>query len=124
MRTYGLVIFLIALILSACSPKKTLSGVDSQAWKDDYNGCQGKRLALREAVEASKLELLGWTEAELISVLGRPERTDLKGRNQKSYLYCLSPGPKCKDGAAVPAVVFDVRFNAINQVCEAAVVVK
>lgn len=90
-----------------------LEGIDQNAFKDDHNGCSGKRATMIDAVRKEKEKLLSLDELALVKVLGKPDRNELFKRNQKFYYYFLEPAPECKSGNAI-ALKLVVRFNAMG----------
>jgi hypothetical protein len=97
-----------------------LDGIDAAVWKDDKNGCDGKRFPMLAAIKTEKEKLLALDEGQVISVLGRPDRNELFKRNQKFFHYFLEPAPECKIGNTNPLKLV-VRFNAMGLAKEVAI---
>jgi len=101
----------------ACErPLPTLEGIDLSQWKNDKNGCHGRRSAMIKPLEEQKKKLQGLTEMQIIALLGRPDQNELYSRNQKFYYYSLEPGKAC--GQANEAKRLSVRFNATGRAKE------
>jgi hypothetical protein len=107
--------FFSLLILVSCGkPLPTLEGIDLQTWKDDKDGCSGKRSSMLPAINSQSEKLLTLSESEIISLLGRPDENELYKRNQKFYYYLLEPSKTCSDTIAVDPKKLVIRFNAIG----------
>jgi hypothetical protein len=106
-------VFVTFVFFSCGKDLPTLSGIDSTVWKDDKNGCDGKRFPMTNAIQVEKEKLLALDEGQVIKVLGRPDRNELFKRNQKFFYYFLQPAPECNLGNANPKKLV-VRFNAMG----------
>jgi hypothetical protein len=115
LKSKSLSLFLIFFIILVSCGKDlpTLNGIDAETWKNDKNGCEGKRFAMTNAIRVEKDKLLALDEQALIKVLGRPDRNELFKRNQKFFYYFLQPAPECKLGNEKPLRLV-VRFNAMG----------
>jgi hypothetical protein len=108
-------IFFSLLILVSCGkPLPTLEGIDLQTWKDDKDGCSGKRSTMLSAINSQSEKLLALSESEIISLLGRPDENELFKRNQKFYYYLVEPSKICSDTITVDPKKLVIRFNAIG----------
>jgi hypothetical protein len=104
--------FLFAILLTACgNSAPVLEGLDLEAWKADKNGCSGFRNSSVPLLKQQRLKLRGFSEMEIVDLLGHPDRNELHRRNQKLYFYFLQPGPACKAGAEKP-IFLSIGFNA------------
>jgi hypothetical protein len=115
---------LIALILILFSCGKslpTLDGVDIHEWKNDKNGCSGKRMPMLASIQAQTEKLLSLSEQEIISILGKPDENELYTRNQKFYYYNIDPSPSCSSSAPGNSKKLVIRFNAVGLAKEVAV---
>lgn len=112
-RSLSLLFFSSILFFSCGKDLPTLSGVDATLWKEDKNGCDGKRFPMTNAIKIEKEKLLALDEGQIIKVLGRPDRNELFKRNQKFFYYFLQPAPECNLGNANPKKLV-VRFNAMG----------
>lgn len=103
------------LVLFSCGkPLPTLDQIDLQAWKDDKNGCSGKRDSMLKAMEAQTEKLLGLSEQEIIAIIGKPDENELYERNQKFYYYYLQPASSCSTSTIGNPKKLVVRFNAVG----------
>jgi hypothetical protein len=109
--------------LAACGGPTTVAGFDQATWQADRNGCQGQRTALLEALQTKvKPQMVGhWHEAEVLDVLGRPDRIEMAARGQKFFSYFIEPGQQCPQ-AASPSLGrwVQVRYDALGRVSELA----
>lgn len=111
----------IILFFFSCSkPLPDLEGIDQQAWKNDRNGCDKKRFAMKDAVLKEREKLLALDELQIIDLLGRPDRNELSKRNQKFYYYFLEPSDQCVVHGE-DAEKLSIRFNAMGLAKEVAV---
>lgn len=107
-----LTFLVLVFLLPACTSNgSALKGIDLTSWKQDRNGCNGKRAALMSAVVGRKDELLGLGENEVLSLLGRPDRTELYANDQKFYHYFMTPSPDCGQSSSMASQLI-VRFSA------------
>lgn len=103
----------LSLLLITCGkPLPDLNPIDLVQWKDDKGGCNQRRLAFIEALKNQKDELKGFSEKDIIKVLGRPDHNELYKRNQKFYYYDIDPGKSCNDQVAGQQLV--IRFTAMG----------
>jgi hypothetical protein len=103
----------LSLLLITCGkPLPDLAPIDLAQWKDDKGGCHQRRLAFIEALKNQKDELKGFSEKDIIKILGRPDHNELYKRNQKFYYYDIDPGKSCNDQKAGPQLV--IRFTAMG----------
>jgi hypothetical protein len=104
---------LVVLLLYSCGkPLPALDDVDLQAWKDDKLACSGKRDSMFGTFEKQKEKLLGLSEQDVISLLGKPDENELYTRNQKFYYYYVQPSKACKNSPSEHSKKLVVRFNA------------
>lgn len=96
MRGVSLVIFV--LILWGCSYSKPLEivGLESDAFKADRGGCEGKRSSQIDLLKKNKEKFLGISENEIMRALGRYDYQVLNKRNEKVFVYYLEPGLQCE----------------------------
>ena len=110
---------LFTVILFSCSkPLPILEEIDLQAWKDDKLACAGKRDSMFNALETQKEKLLGLSEQEIISLLGKPDENELYKRNQKFYYYFVQPSKACATSQSENPKKLVVRFNATGMAKE------
>jgi hypothetical protein len=101
------------LVASCAKPTPAIEGVDLQIWKDDKNGCSGKRGLMEPAVKNELSKLKGLSEMDIVDLLGRPDENELFKRNQKFFHYYLTPGPACANAGPSPHKLI-IRFNAMG----------
>lgn len=117
MSRYGWLslITLLLTIVSCTQSLPELEGIDRQVWKDDKNGCIGKRAEMIGAITRQKDKLLGLSETGLVELLGKPDQNELYKRNQKFYYYFIQPSAECngqpRDEHSERLVI---RFNAMG----------
>ena len=105
-------IFLI-IIITGCSNNISVS-FDNESWKLDSNGCQDKRIKIYQSIIEYQNEILGLTNKEIIKILGKPERNELYRRNQKFFIYYISPASKCNILNDEDTLFLFIRFNAVG----------
>jgi hypothetical protein len=116
-RYYGYLLLL--LLMAACTENKTFTNFDAATWKQDKLGCKGDRRRLAADFEQIRRELLGLTQEEVLSLLGRPDFQLLLERTQKAYVYFVEPGPHCQgERETSRARTVSFRFNAVNRATE------
>jgi hypothetical protein len=108
------------LLLSCGKALPELEGIDQKLWKDDRNGCSGKRFKMAAAVKGEKNKLLALDEMQIVKLLGNPDRNELFKRNQKFYYYFIEPSPDCKHDSTLHSLSLVVRFNAMGLAKETA----
>jgi hypothetical protein len=112
-------LILIIFLISACSSKVDVKGVDLAQWKKDRNGCLGLRNIDLENFRAVKNDLLGKDNQALIKTFGRPDKVELANRSQTFFIYFIEPGPGCAaDNKPEEALKVIFRLNAISRVSE------
>jgi len=100
-------------IICGCSNNTSVS-FDSESWKSDSYGCHEKRIKLYNDIINNQDEILGLTNKEIIKILGKPERNELYRRNQKFFIYHISPGSKCNIINDEETLFLFIRFNAVG----------
>jgi hypothetical protein len=106
---------LLVLVVSSCGkPLPTLENMDIQAWKDDKNGCSGKRAAMLTALQSQSDKLLALGPQEIISLIGKPDENELYTRNQKFFYYNIDAAPSCGSSKVDKPKQLVIRFNAIG----------
>jgi hypothetical protein len=104
----------ILFLLSSCGKDlPSLQGIDTEKWKEDKNACAGLRSAMQESLKSELPKLKGLSEANIITLLGKPDHNELYKRNQKFFHYFLTPGPGCNSPDSVSHTLV-VRFNAMG----------
>ena len=97
-------VYSLIMFLSGCAPGPQIEGFDSSAWKQDKDGCQGVRLVLEESLWTNRVKLYDIQEAQIIELLGKPNRTNLYVRNQKIFVYYVGAQPIARQGPTHPVV--------------------
>ena len=111
----GCCVCMMLLSLPACQKGKDIKDFDEQAWQSDRNGCEGIRIKMMDRLKHISPELKGLSNKEIIYILGRPDKNELYRRNQKFFVYYLSPAPACDtEAAAQKEVTLSIRFNAVG----------
>ena len=107
---------LLIFIFSSCGkPLPTLDGIDLQSWKEDKNGCLGKRSSMQESLILQHDKLLALEELQVVELLGKPDQNELYKRNQKFFYYYLQSSGECNtvDSTLIPKRL-SIRFNAMG----------
>jgi len=105
---------LFLVILQSCGkPLPVLDGIDLEKWKEDKGGCLLVRQNLIDPINQQREKIKSLSEAEVIDLLGRPDKNELLKRNQKFFYYYLEPGPGCESEKS-DAKKLMIRFNAIG----------
>jgi len=111
-------LFILGCLISCRSmPVDIGEGFDSEIFKSDRNACANKRIEMKESLTNGKDSLLGHSENEIYSTLGRYDLQMLDARNQKIFIYFLENGPQCKSKPS-EATSLAVYFNATKLVKE------
>lgn len=106
-------ILIIVFFCGACHYGKSVS-FDAASWRGDKEGCKGKRIELFKSVIENRDELLGLNNRQIINLLGMPDRNELYDRNQKFFVYHVSPAPGCEKPYMGEVLFLFVRFNAVG----------
>lgn len=108
------------MCLSCGERKTTIEGIDWEVWKSDRFGCKLARFAFRDQLLAQRERLKALSEMDIVSLMGKPDQTELFTRNQKFYTYYITRGPSCgtPDSTAQKLVI---RFNAVGLAKEVAI---
>lgn len=115
-KNYICSLLLLAFIFSSCGKSlPTLDGIDLQSWKEDKNGCMGKRSSMQESIIAQHSKLLALEELQIVELLGKPDQNELYKRNQKFFYYYLQSAKECNagDSTLIPKRL-SIRFNAMG----------
>ncbi len=105
----------ILISLHSCSTGISLD-IDRDKWMADFDGCSGYRLYVYESIIQEKEKLLGLSTMKIMDLLGNPNKNELYKRNQKFFVYQISPGPSCeKPKIGEDENLFLIfRFNAMD----------
>lgn len=104
---------LFIFLISGCVEEAQVS-FDNDSWKTDANGCKKIRLGIYKEILESQDEILSLTNRQIIRVLGKPDRNELYGRNQKFFIYQISPASKCNITNNRETLFLFIRFNAVG----------
>jgi hypothetical protein len=104
---------LFVIFLSGCVEEAPVS-FDNDSWIEDTNGCKKNRLGIYKQILESQNEILGLTNKQIIRILGKPERNELYSRNQKFFIYQVSPASKCNLSNNTETLFLFIRFNAVG----------
>ena len=99
--------------ITSCLQKNSVT-FDSNSWRSDANGCMEKRMGMYKEVLNNKNEILSLTNNQLIRIMGNPDKYELLKRNQKFFIYNISPGNNCQNNADVEPLFLIIRFNAVG----------
>ncbi len=94
----------------------SINDFDKEIWKNDKNACKNQRASQIDALIAHKNLILGFSQQEVVDLLGRPDKNELYSRGQKFYLYSILPNEFCSSSSSVKTL--RIRFNALNSVSE------
>lgn len=98
-----------------------MEDIDLEIWKQDASGCLGKRTSMLQQMDAEKKKLIGLTEQQVITLLGKPDKNELYKRNEKFYYYYAEPSPECDSTTSGSPLKLTLRFNAVGMVKDASV---
>lgn len=107
-KDLGIIIWLLS-----CSTSISLD-IDRDKWVADYEGCAGYRMDVYETIIQEKENLLGLSSKKILDLLGNPDKNELYKRNQKFFVYRLSPGNSCGTQKSEEDLFLIFRFNAMG----------
>ncbi len=113
--------FALISLLTGCSREISIEGFDVQKWKDDPNGCHGGREKTLFLLMRHQKDLIGRSELEIKSLLGKPDATDIRSRGQKFFEYGIKGGSLCDPQSMESPEILRIRFDALDRVSEVAV---
>ena len=106
---------LLIIAFASCNKSVDIPGFNEDAWKHDRLGCEGIRYQMSNNLNNIKEQLKGLDLDEIESVLGKPDKIELGRRNQKYFIYAISPSQSCKLSAdTIENKELSIRFNAIG----------
>ena len=111
-------LYFIVIITFSCSKKIDIEGFNEEAWQHDKNGCEGIRENMTTTLSDIKSQLLTLDTDAIISILGRPNKAILSTRNQKKFVYTISPSEKCDNYSSEKSTQLYIRFNAVGRAYE------
>jgi hypothetical protein len=108
----------IAIMVSSCTKEKPkLEGFNSELWKADKKGCNGKRAYLSEFLFANSVNIKGMEDNDILEMMGKPEKTNWEDRGKKTYYYFIQPGSQCDSSTLLlegTKIAFE--FDALGRV--------
>ncbi len=113
MRFFSPFFILLTGVLSSCYTSLTLDGFETASWKESLKDCNEYRLKKAAFLIENKEPLMGATQNEIESLLGKAEEHELYERNQKFFHYRLTPYARC--GTYEIKKFLLIRFNAIGR---------
>ena len=118
MHNYSLIIKLLYLIIylsiTGCYQSKSPDGFDTSLWIADHNGCNKERLKQYKVLLRDPEKMLGLNSKKVIKILGKPERNELYTRNQKFFIYHITPSSDCSTKYDGDKLFLFIRFNAVG----------
>jgi outer membrane protein assembly factor BamE (lipoprotein component of BamABCDE complex) len=105
-------IAIIALFnFTGCNTNVNLKNFDEEKWIKDSHGCNLDRLSMMESLDEQTDELKGLNQDEIIMLLGKPDQNELYKRNQKFFIYYITP-KNCEKKKYESYTYLSIRFNA------------
>lgn len=112
-------IFLIVLFsVVGCTSSLDIPDFDEKTWVLDKNGCNEHRINMVEPLTASLEMIKGLSESEVLGLLGNPDMNELYTRNQKFYIYHITPSLECGVTGQTSQLFLEIRFSATNRARE------
>lgn len=111
-------LFIIVLSSLSCTKSINIEGFNEDAWQQDKNGCEDIRSNMTNTITEIKNELLRLDTDKIISILGRPNKTRLSTRNQKQFIYTISPSEGCENYSSEKNINLYIKFNAVGRAVE------
>lgn len=110
----NIISILSLVLLSSCYNTLTIDGFEAEKWANYASNCSSYRAEIIDLVIKNQAILLGGTQNEIESLLGKAEEHELYQRNQKFFHYRLTPPDTC--GKQETVEYLSIRFNAIGRV--------
>ena len=104
---------LLTLLVSGCTGNPKIS-FDAEKWRSDPNGCRMERYQMYQEIMDDHDILVGLNNRQIIQILGKPERNELYQRNQKFFIYSITPSERCNSEYNGEDVYLFIRFNAVG----------
>lgn len=112
-----LFLVLVLFAFSQCKSVPDVAGFKSDKWKEDLNGCEGKRMEMSIGLEQERQKLKGIAESDLVRMLGNPNEVEVLERQQKYYIYWIQ-NPKLCPESRIEYKELRIRLSAIGRVTE------
>lgn len=113
---FSLILLLLTLIFVACGNGNiSIEGLDTLSWKKDQKGCKSARVKLEASFMTDKSKLKGFSQREIMNILGKPDEIELYKRSQKFFIYYINPGRGC-EGSGIktrPRSLY-LKFSALD----------
>ncbi len=109
----NIISILSLVLLSSCYNTLTIDGFEADKWANYASNCSSYRAEIIDLVIKNQAILLGGTQNEIESLLGKAEEHELYQRNQKFFHYRLTPPDTCSEQETVEYL--SIRFNAIGR---------
>jgi hypothetical protein len=116
-----LISFWALILLQACSYSKPLEieGFDSELFKGDRGGCEGKRIQQLDLLKKNKDRILSISENEIVKTIGRYDYQLLDKKSEKYVVYFFESGPQCQNIRNITkSEAMILHFNSIGLVKE------
>lgn len=116
-----LISFSALFLLQACSYSKPLEieGFDSEQFKGDRGGCEGKRIKQLQILKDNKDQILSISENEIVKTIGRYDYQLLDKKSEKYVVYFFERGPQCQNIRNITnSEAMILHFNSIGLVKE------
>jgi len=116
LKKLSILLFFCSLV--ACQLPSALEegDLDVAAWRNDPNGCANVRDSLRVRLMEIKEKLYKLSEAEVMHLLGKPDKQELHERKQKFYYYYVNAGNQCDTTLSNEGNRISLRFSAVGVV--------
>ncbi len=109
---------LLPFIFIGCNSSIHIDGFSAEEWKEDKNGCLQKRVNEINILMDGKSNILGQSENEVLSLLGKPDKNQLYSRNQKIFVYYIAHKTNCENINFSESTYLSIRINAIGVASE------
>lgn len=113
-----ILLFLGFILVSCTGSSPDLANFNEKEWIRDKNGCENIRESMISPLEESLDKLKGLSENEILQVLGSPDLNELYKRNQKFYIYNITPSIDCGPQESATKLFLEIRFSATNRARE------
>lgn len=109
----------LTILLASCTGgRNDLPEFNERAFRDDHNGCNRVREAMLPEIESALDKIKGMSENDILEVLGQPDHNELYKRNQKFYIYYITPSLECGETGQETQLFLEIRFSATNMARE------
>ena len=113
----GITSLFTVIILVSCSGRKELSGFESTKWQE-ADPCSETRITLANEIEIRSKEIVGFTQVDIETLLGKAPRHQLGSRNEKQFYYPVTVD--CEDGKENTSLY--ILFDALGRTKEVQVI--